>query len=139
MATSRTIREEQAYIRDRRKFLQQKRKRLIGSAGPNAFGKGQSYLDADAIHADHHREAWSVSQEIIDVNTELKELREQEYELKHHLQEVMQVVDSDCDLNFKIRVLHDFIGLNLREVAEELGMSYDRVRHVAADIKRNLK
>lgn len=139
MATSRTIREEQAYIRGRRHYLIQKRERLIRIAGPNAFGKGQSYLDADAIHADHHREAWSVSQEIIDVNTELKELREQEYALKHHLQEVKQVVDSDCDLNFKIRVLHDFIGLNLREVAEELGMSYDRVRHVAADLKRNAK
>lgn len=77
--------------------------------------------------------------ELMRVNRDLKDLREQEYELKHHLQAVKQVVDSDCDLNFKIRVLHDFIGMNLREVAEELGMSYDRVRHVAADIKRNLK
>lgn len=137
MATSRTIREEQAYIRDRRKFLQQKRKRLIGSAGPNSYGKGQSYGDADAIRADHHREAASVMTELMRVNRDLEMLREYEQDLNRHLDKIQEIVKSNEDLNFKIRVLHDTVGLNLRQVAEELDMSYGYIRQVAADMKEN--
>lgn len=137
MATSRTIREEQAYIRDRRKFLQQKRKRLIGSAGPNSYGKGQSYGDADAIRADHHREAASVMTELMRVNHDLDSLRDYEQDLNRHLDRIQEIVKSNEDLNFKIRVLHDTVGLNLRQVAEELDMSYGYIRQVAAGMKEN--
>lgn len=134
MATSRTIREEQAYIRDRRKFLTKKRERLIGSAGPNSYGKGQSYGDADAIRADHHQEAESVMTELMRVNRDLKDLRKYENDLNTHLDTIHAIVMSNNDLNFKIRVLHDAVGLNLREVAEELDMSYDYIRHVSAEM-----
>lgn len=137
MATSRTIREEQAYIRDRRKFLTKKRERLIGSAGPNSYGKGQSYGDADAIRADHHQEAESVMTELMRVNRDLEMLREYEQDLNRHLDKIQEIVKSNEDLNFKIRVLHDTVGLNLRQVAEELDMSYGYIRQVAAGMKEN--
>lgn len=72
--------------------------------------------------------------ELMRVNRDLKDLRKYENDLNTHLDTIHAIVMSNNDLNFKIRVLHDTVGLNLREVAEELDMSYDYIRHVSAEM-----
>lgn len=75
--------------------------------------------------------------ELMRVNRDLEMLREYEQDLNRHLTKIQDIVKSNEDLNFKIRVLHDTVGLNLREVAEELDMSYGYIRQVAAGMKEN--
>lgn len=75
--------------------------------------------------------------ELMRVNRDLKDLRKYENDLNNHLDTIHAIVMSNNDLNFKIRVLHDTVGLNLRQVAEELDMSYGYIRQVAAGMKEN--
>lgn len=72
--------------------------------------------------------------ELMRVNRDLDSLRDYEQDLNRHLDRIQDIVKSNEDLNFKIRVLHDTVGLNLREVAEELDLSYDYIRHVSAEM-----
>lgn len=75
--------------------------------------------------------------ELMRVNHDLDSLRDYEQDLNRHLDRIQEIVKSNEDLNFKIRVLHDTVGLNLRQVAEELDMSYGYIRQVAAGMKEN--
>lgn len=75
--------------------------------------------------------------ELMRVNHDLDSLRDYEQDLNRHLDRIQEIVKSNEDLNFKIRVLHDTVGLNLRQVAEELDMSYGYIRRVAAGMKEN--
>lgn len=75
--------------------------------------------------------------ELMRVNHDLDSLRDYEQDLNRHLDRIQEIVKSNEDLNFKIRVLHDTVGLNLRHVAEELDMSYGYIRQVAAGMKEN--
>jgi DNA-directed RNA polymerase specialized sigma24 family protein len=136
MTKSQTLREEKEYIRKRRAGLLKRRELLIKMSGPGEINAERSYVDADAIHGGGgRREAYSILIEIAKIEADLQALNELEQNNAEQLAVLREAVAHRDKLAEQIPILRDIEGMSLKEIAEELGYSYDWVRHVAVDIK----
>ena len=136
MTKSQTLREEKEYIRKRRAGLLKRRELLIKMGCPGEMNSERSYVDADAIHGGGgRREAYSILIEIAKIEADLQALDELEQNNTEQLAVIRKAVAGRERLAEQIQILRDVEGMNLKEIAEELGYSYDWVRHVAADMK----
>lgn len=136
MTKSQTLREEKEYIRKRRAGLLKRRELLIKMSGPGEINAERSYVDADAIHGGGgRREAYSILIEIAKIEADLQALDELEQNNAEQLAVLREAVAHRDKLAEQIPILRNVEGMSLKEIAEELGYSYDWVRHVAVDIK----
>lgn len=136
MTKSQTLREEKEYIGKRRTGLIKRREFLIKMSGPGEINAERSYVDADAIHGGGgRREAYSILIEIAKIEADLQTLDELERNNEDQLAVLHEAVARRDKLAEQIPILRDVGGMSLKEIAEELGYSYDWVRHVAADMK----
>lgn len=113
------------------KILKRKLARLQRQSGPHEIGGGTSYSDADAIHADHHREALSVLNEILECRIEIDEIQKELDALQIGVDRVRKCVESMQNTEKKIIYLRDVCGLALVDIAVELDLSYGYVRNVS--------
>ena len=105
--------------------------RLQRQSGPHEIGGGTSYSDADAIHADHHREALNVLNEILECRIEIDEIQKELDALQVGVDRVRKCVESMQNTEKKIIYLRDVCGLALVDIAVELDLSYGHVRNVS--------
>lgn len=137
MTKSQTLREEKEYIRKRRAGLLRRRALLIKTSGPGEINAERSYVDADAIQGGvTRREAYSILIEIAKIEADLQALDELEQNNADQLAVLREAVAGREKLAEQIQILRDIEGMSLKEIAEELGYSYDWVRHVAADMMK---
>ena len=136
MTKSQTLREEKEYIRKRRARLLKRRELLIKMSGPGEMTAERSYVDADAIHGGGgRREAYSILIEIAKIEADLQTLDKMEQNNSDQLAVLREAVANRDKLAEQIPILRNIEGMSLKEIADELGYSYDWVRHVAADMK----
>lgn len=129
---SRNLKEEKAFIQERRRYLERKKQRLINMSGPGEMHTDRSYVDADAIHGGGgRREAYSVIIELGKIEADLKLLDEQEKDVAEQIELIEKVIACYPKTADKVRLLREVKGMNLKEIAEELGYSYDWIRHAA--------
>lgn len=121
------------------KMLKARLKRLQRQSGPREMGGGTSYSDADAIHADHHREAMSVLQEILEYKVEIDEIEKELDGLQAGVDRVRKCAESLEDTDKKIVYLRDVCGLSLVDIAVELDLSYGYVRRISMKYPRGNK
>lgn len=101
-------------------------------SGPGEMHSDRSYIDADAIHGGGgRREAYSVLIELGKIEADLKFLDEQEKDVAEQIKLIEEAIAIYPKTTDKVRVLRDVKGMTLKEIAEELGYSYDWIRHVA--------
>jgi DNA-directed RNA polymerase specialized sigma24 family protein len=129
---SRNLKEEQAFIQKCRRYLERKKQRLIDMSGPGEMHSDRSYIDADAIHGGGgRREAYNVLIELGKIEADMKLLDEQEKDVVEQIKLIEEVIARYPKTADKVKALKEVKGMSLKEIAEELGYSYDWIRHVA--------
>lgn len=125
---------ELTVVEDRIAHLKQERDRLIKLSGPK--GLTSPVYDGIGGRGGYHPGAIETLNRIVVIENELEELRTRRARLTTMIDRVRRACEK-MPLAEKILYLRDHCGMNLAEIAEEIGMSYDYVRHVAAKMDKN--
>lgn len=134
---SRNLKEEKAFIQERRRYLERKKQRLINMSGPGEMHTDRSYVDADAIHGGGgRREAYSVIIELGKIEADLKLLDEQEKDVAEQIELIEKVIACYPKTADKVRLLREVKGMTLKEIAEELDYSESWIKKISASLKR---
>ncbi|MGN0194410.1 MAG: sigma factor-like helix-turn-helix DNA-binding protein [Pseudoramibacter sp.] len=118
------------------KMLRNKLARLQRQSGPRELRGGTSYCDADAIHADHHREAINVLEEILECKNDIDEIEKELNDLQAGIERVRECAESLKETDKKVVYLRDVCGLALVDIAVELDLSYGYVRNISQKYPR---
>lgn len=131
---------EAELLEDQKKFLEKKLDRLIKQGGPGELRTDESYLDADNIHGSGSRkEAMTLLTQIFETQQELAEVKLELSRIINTLNRAKELAQLLDDNKKKVRYLRDFCGMSLVEIADEINLSYDRVRHISQEINQELK
>lgn len=134
---SRNLKEEQAFIQKRRRYLERKKQRLIDMSGPGEMHSDRSYIDADAIHGGGgRREAYSVLIELGKIEADLKLLDKQEKDVAEQIKLIEDAIAYYPKTVDKVRMLKEVKGMSLKEIAEELGYSESWIKKISASMKK---
>lgn len=111
--------------------------RLIQHGGPGEIRAESSYLDADCIHGSGNRmDAITISQEIVRITNEINEIQGKIDRIAEHLKRSRELVPLLNDNKKKVWYLRDYCGLNLVEIADEIHLSYQRVKEISAQLNK---
>ena len=135
MTINLTYRAEQERIEERMKYLEDKRERIIKAGGPGAVNAETSYLDADNIHGSGNRmDAETLCRLLAEVNQELIECQKQYRTICRYLKAVEETVQLMQTSKDKVRYLRYYCGYNLPKIADIIGLSYQRVKEISAEL-----
>lgn len=113
--------------------------RTIGRSGPKKVSSETSYLDADTIHGNHQKEAMTQYHEVAKCMAEIKEIEDEITQLRKDYNDIMQCALSAEKTWKKVYFLRFKCGLKHRDIAELIGISEDRCRHIASKLVKRKK
>lgn len=105
--------------------------RIKRRSGPKGVGGNTSYLDADAIHADHHHEAMTDLQQAYACKKAIDELEAEIVRLERSVGRIRNCVFSMDETTKKVIYLRDVCGLSLVDIAAELNLSYGYIKKIS--------
>ncbi len=123
-------------VKRRIHFLEDLKARLIKKSSPSGYKGNISYLDCDAIHGNGRTESETILLEILSVETEIAELKEYDKILEGHINHALAIVQQLSNSKEMVWYLRDYCGLNLVEIADEIHLSYDRVKHISQELNK---
>ena len=117
--------------------LQRKRARILRNAGPSGLGNGTSYADYDSIHGSSGRCAETVLEELMNVNYDIADAQSELSDINRCLTDIFDIVRVASSSKTKVRYLRDTVGMPLRDIAMEIGLSYQRVKAISAELNKS--
>lgn len=117
--------------------LQRKRERILRNAGPSGLGSGTSYTDYDNIHGSSGQCAETVLEELMNVNYDIAESQAELSDINRCLADIFDIVRVASSSKTKVRYLRDTVGMPLRDIAMEIGLSYQRVKAISAELNKS--
>lgn len=126
-------------VKRRIHFLEDLKARLIKKSSPSGYKGNISYLDCDAIHGNGRTESETILLEILSVETEIAELKEYDKILEGHINHALAIVPQISNSKEMVWYLRDYCGLNLVEIADEIHLSYQRVKEISAQLNKEHK
>lgn len=122
---------EKSILEKRLKRLEHKRGKIYVQAGP-MMSRSESYVDADSIHGSSGHDAEKQLQAWMDLTTQINACKVEIAKIDRQIKVITSKIKSLDKIEKKIMILRDEVGMNLREIAEELGHNYDYIRQVSA-------
>lgn len=124
-------------INERLDNLEKQRERLVQNSGPSEMVCERSYTDWDNIHMTGGRmSAETLVLRYLATNREIEKLVNEKNQLERNISKVLNVVPNLKHTRTKVWYLRDFCGMGLPEIAEELGLTYDYVREISANLEK---
>ncbi len=127
-----SVENEIEILKEELAIEKRKLERIKRRSGPKGVGGNTSYLDADAIHADHHHEAMTDLQQVLACKAEIDEIEAEIAKLERSVGRIRNCVASLDETTKKVIYLRDVCGLSLVDIAAELDLSYGYVKNISA-------
>lgn len=116
--------------------LERRKKRLLARMAPAGYPSGQSYIDADSIPG-HGTMGFDSSLLVMDeLDREIEESKKHIECIERDIQEIEYLVESLTGLEQKVKYMQMVEGKSLKVIAEELGYSYNWIRHIACNFSK---
>lgn len=108
-----------------------KKERLLRHSGPGDIHSDTSYVDADAIKSDHHKEAMTEIQELMLVDMEIRHLENYIGELEKDIDKIKRCVKSMQQTDKKVVYLRDVCNMGLKDIAKVLNFTYGYIKKIS--------
>lgn len=134
-----SLRAEKEIEVEHLKQLRRQKLRLMEEAAPKGYRTGTSYVDADNIHGNRSPAFVDILPKIMMMDQEICNCENQIRVIEKAEKLIM---DRALGLNKTekvVTVLRDYVGLNLREIAEVLGYDYGYIRKISAKRRNRLE
>lgn len=130
--------DEKQMIEERLAWIDATLKRHMKRGGPGEMHTDKSYIDADAIRAPHRQSAEDYFITWQKLNAERNELTERLAKLNQRIAAIKAYLDKEPDSKERVRFIKLYLckDMPLKEVAELACISYDRCRHIWAELKK---
>lgn len=130
------IQTHEAYLQS----LYERRKQLRKALYYNAPGevKAQTYSDMPKSHYEP-KELSFIFTQIANIETEIMAFRGCLKSLYNAKSKIENFVSQNTGVYYTVAFLRYIDNKNLQEIAEQLHMSYDRIRHINSKIKKNFE
>ncbi|MCR1897810.1 hypothetical protein NSA47_02255 [Irregularibacter muris] len=133
-----TLKDYKEEIKIRKNLIrlaQKRRDKLVKLLGPKGYSSGRSYVDADNIHGDKTMDLNEVIEKISRIDNEIY-LHECDIEYNtNKIKEIEECIGGLKGLKCKVKNMQMIEGKTLKEIADELGYSYDYIREIAVKNK----
>lgn len=129
-----TLKDYENEIEIRKKMIKlakRRREELVLNLGPKGYGTGRSYVDADTIRGNKSMDYPDLIEAISQIDNKIY-LHERVIEYnKNMISEIKDCINDLTGLKCKIKNMQIVQGKTLKEIANEIGYSYDYTREVA--------